>query len=121
MKWLLVFGFGGVGSVLRVAIALALPFRVFPWATLGVNFAGCLAIGVLYEVFETHPPLVNPWRIALVGGLLGGFTTFSAFGLETWLLLQSGRALAAVFYALGSVALGVLGVAAGIALARGAS
>ena len=121
MQWLLVFGCGGVGAVLRVAIGAAVGLRAFPWATLLVNFAGCLAIGVLYEVFESRPPLVNPWRVALVGGFLGGFTTFSAFGLETWLLLQSGRAGAAVVYALGSLMLGVAAVPAGIALARAAA
>lgn len=121
MRWLLVFGFGGIGALARVAISALFPVGALPWGTLLVNLAGCLAIGVLYQFFESHPPLVAPWRVALVGGLLGGFTTFSAFGLETWQLLQSGRAGAAVLYALGSVALGIAAVAAGIALARGAA
>jgi CrcB protein len=118
MQWLLVFGFGGVGAVMRVALGAAVGPRAFPWATLAVNLAGCLAIGVLHEWLSARAALSPLWRPALIGGLLGGFTTFSAFGLETWALLQSGRAGAAVVYALGSVALGVLGTAVGIALAR---
>ena len=121
MQWLLVLGFGGVGAVMRVAIAAALGPRSFPWATLLVNLAGCLAIGAVHEWLATRAALSPLWRPALLGGLLGGFTTFSAFGLETWTLLQSGRVGAAVLYALGSVALGVLGVALGLALARAAA
>lgn len=121
MQWLLVFGFGGAGAVLRVGLAAAIGQRAFPWATLLVNLLGCLAIGVLHEWLAWRAGLSPLWRPALIGGLLGGFTTFSAFGLETWALLQSGRAGAAVLYALGSLALGVAGVAAGIALARTAS
>jgi CrcB protein len=121
MQWLLVFGLGGVGAALRVAIAAALGLRTFPWATLLVNFAGCLAIGVLHEFLSTRVALSPLWRPALIGGLLGGFTTFSAFGLETWQLLQSGRVSAAVLYALGSLVLGLAAVATGIALARGAA
>ena len=86
-----------------------------------MNFAGCLAIGVLHEWLAARvapSPLLRP---ALAFGLLGGFTTFSAFGLEAWQLLQSGRAAAAVMYALASVLHGVAAVAAGAALARHAA
>ena len=121
MQWALVFGFGGLGAVIRVAIGAAIGARAFPWATLLVNFAGCLAIGVLHEWLTARAGLSPLWRPALVGGLLGGFTTFSAFGLETWQLLQSERALAALLYALASLGLGVAAVAAGISLARHAA
>ena len=121
MQWLLVFAFGGIGAVVRVAIGAAVGLRTFPWATLLVNVAGCLAIGALHELLVTRLALSPLWRPALIGGLLGGFTTFSAFGLETWQLLQSGRAVAAVVYALGSVVLGVAAVAVGMALARSAA
>ena len=121
MQWALVFVFGGLGALARVGIAALLPARPLPWATLLVNVAGCLAIGALFAGFEERWPLPAHWRLALTGGFLGGFTTFSAFGLETWQLLQSGRASAALLYALGSVVLGVAAVAAGIALARSAA
>lgn len=121
MQWLLVFGFGGLGAVMRVAIGVAVGTRAFPWATLCVNVAGCLAIGVLHEVLSARAGASPLWRPALIGGLLGGFTTFSAFGLETWALLQSGRAGAAVSYALASVVLGVAAVVAGSVLVRHAA
>jgi CrcB protein len=121
LHWLLVFALGGVGALLRVGIGTAIGPRSFPWATLLVNLLGCLAIGALFEWLAARHGLADLWRPALLGGLLGGFTTFSAFGLETWSMLQSGRAAAAVLYALGSVALGVLGVAAGVWLARPAT
>lgn len=120
MKWLAVFALGGLGAVCRVGIAGLFPVRALPWGTLAVNLAGCVAIGVLYVVFEEHRALPLAWRVAIVGGFLGGFTTFSAFGLETWELLQEGRALAAALYAGGSVVLGAVGVAVGVALARAA-
>jgi CrcB protein len=118
LHWLLVFGLGGLGAVLRVGIGTAVGTRAFPWATLLVNLLGCLAIGALYEWLAARHGLAVLWRPALLGGLLGGFTTFSAFGLETWAMLQSGRTAAAVLYALTSVGLGVLGVAAGVAIVR---
>jgi CrcB protein len=118
MQWWLVLALGGVGAVTRVAIGAAVGQRAFPWATLAVNLAGCLAIGVLHEWLSTRAALSPLLRPALIGGLLGGFTTFSAFGLETWTLLQSGRLAAAVMYSGASVALGVLAVGVGIAAAR---
>ncbi|MBM4383418.1 MAG: fluoride efflux transporter CrcB [Deltaproteobacteria bacterium] len=121
MQWALVFGFGGLGAVMRVAIGAAIGARAFPWATLLVNFAGCLAIGVLHEWLAARAAAPPLWRPALIGGLLGGFTTFSAFGLETWQLLQSGRPAAAVLYVLASSVLGVAAVAAGIAITRHAT
>jgi CrcB protein len=118
LHWFLVFALGGAGAVLRVGIGTAIGMRAFPWATLLVNLVGCLAIGGLYEWLAERHALAHLWRPVLLGGLLGGFTTFSAFGLETWIMLQSGRAGAAVLYALASVGLGVLGVAVGVAIVR---
>ena len=120
MKWLAVFVLGGLGAVARVGVAGLFPVRALPWGTLAVNVAGCLAIGALYVVFEEHRVLPLAWRIAVVGGFLGGFTTFSAFGLETWTLLAEGRAGLALAYAAGSVVLGAAAVTAGVALARAA-
>jgi len=119
LKWILVFSMGGLGALCRVGLAGLFPVRALPWGTLAVNVLGCLAIGLLFELFEeraAHLPL--EWRIGLVGGFLGGFTTFSAFGLETWELLQEGQWPLAAAYALGSLALGLTAVAGGIVLAR---
>jgi CrcB protein len=61
----------------------------FPFGTLSVNLLGCLAIGFLAAIFVGPVPLREEYRLGLVVGLLGGFTTFSAFGFETFLLLSA--------------------------------
>jgi CrcB protein len=118
MKWLLVFVLGGAGALARVGVAAWFPVRELPWATLAVNVLGCLAIGVLFAFFEERSTLSLEWRIATVGGFLGGFTTFSAFGLETFTLIQGGQWPIALLYALGSVVLGLSAVAVGIVAAQ---
>jgi len=79
----------------------------FPWGTLAVNVAGCLLVGALGALFEPASPLHvrQDLRVFLVVGVLGGFTTFSAFSLEALLLVQRGQASAAIGY----VALSVVG------------
>lgn len=113
-------GLGGfVGSVARYAVALWLGGSTagrFPWATFGVNVVGCLLIGLLAGVFA-RSPTPESVRLFLVTGLLGGFTTFSAFGLETLGLLRRGDVGLALSYALGSVLLSLLAVWIGLRLA----
>jgi len=104
---------GGAGALARVALAGLFPVRALPWGTLLVNLLGCIAIGVLFAIFEEERVLPPEWRIALVGGFLGGFTTFSAFGLELFVLAQSGQWIAAALYASASLVLGFAGVAGG--------
>ena len=118
MKWWLVFLFGGLGALARVGLSGLFPVRALPWGTLLVNAVGCLLIGVAFHWFEARSDLALPWRVALVGGFLGGFTTFSAFGLETWELLQEGQAAWAATYVLASVAISLVAVAGGVILAR---
>lgn len=79
----------------------------FPWGTLTVNVAGCLLVGALGALFEPASPLHvrQELRVFLVVGVLGGFTTFSAFSLEALLLVQRGQASAAIGY----VALSLVG------------
>jgi CrcB protein len=79
----------------------------FPWGTLAVNVAGCLLVGALGTLFEPASPLHvrQDLRVFLVVGVLGGFTTFSAFSLEALLLVQRGQASAAIGY----VALSLVG------------
>ncbi|MEL6740011.1 MAG: CrcB family protein [Planctomycetota bacterium] len=130
MIW--VFLGGGLGAVGRygAAIALARPalprpgssqardlttLDLIPLSTLAVNVAGCLLIGVLVPMLAGRP---EPWKAALIVGVLGGFTTFSAFGYETLALVQHGRPLLALVYVIGSVLLGVGAVWLGHTLAH---
>ncbi len=98
---------GGLGSFLRFAAGAWVlhhhPAAKFPWATLGVNWVGCFLIGLVYGWVENRAMLGVPVRYFLVTGFLGGFTTFSAFGMETLYLFKRGEGLMAWTYILASV------------------
>jgi CrcB protein len=106
---------GGLGALARWEMAEALPREPggWPWATLLVNLLGCLLLGLLIgRVFDRSPG--PPWlRPFLATGVLGGFTTYSAFAVETVQLAEAGRAGLAAGYVLASVAGGVLAAALG--------
>jgi len=86
----------------------------FPWGTLLVNVLGCLVMGGLIPFFVGESPrLGERARLFLGVGILGGFTTFSAFGLETWSLISRGRSGLAAAYVATSVVLGLAAVWAG--------
>ncbi len=112
LKILLIAAGGGAGSVLRYLMAgwvQRIAGATFPAGTLLVNVTGCLAIGVLSALFSAT--LVREeYRMAILVGVLGGFTTFSTFGLETFSLLNSGQALRALANVLLSVCVGVAAV-----------
>ena len=97
VKVLLVGAGGFLGSVLRYLVSgAAQSFAgspAFPYGTLAVNVVGCFAIGFLSELAETRGAFGADTRIFLVTGILGGFTTFSAFGNETMNLLRDGEFL----------------------------
>lgn len=111
---------GGLGSTARYLIATALPVRPghFPWSTFLINMAGCFALGVLMVfVLEIWPP--HRYARPFLGiGVLGGFTTFSTFAVETRGLVAHGAWGLAAAYALGSLAGGLAAVWCGGALAR---
>lgn len=119
---LAVFAGGGIGSVARYALTYAFTQRFgpgFPWSTMVINVSGSIAIGILSELTLTRVNAGTPLiRILLLTGVLGGYTTFSTFSLETVQLLHDRAPLSALFYALGSVTLGIAGAIAGAALAR---
>ena len=112
---------GAIGSAARFLInagALRAWGPAFPWATLIVNAAGCLIMGLLAELLIAHYSGA-PWlRTFLMTGILGGFTTFSAFALDFASLIERKAHLAAAFYLGASVGLSLLGVFVGLALAR---
>jgi CrcB protein len=90
---------GAIGACLRFAISewmLHLFGRAFPFGTLLVNILGSFVIGLLYGLLITEQIAPNPWRIFVGIGVLGAFTTFSTFSMDTVLLLQQGDWLKAV-------------------------
>ncbi|MDR1283301.1 MAG: fluoride efflux transporter CrcB [Opitutaceae bacterium] len=99
---LVAFG-GGLGSVARFLLSAyasgGTPGWRFPVGTFLVNLAGCLVIGALWAAAERWPVVLTPHlRLLLFTGVLGGFTTFSSFGLETVLLLRRGETGVAGLY-----------------------
>jgi len=92
--------------------------RVFPWGTLGVNLLGSVLIGAMFVLIVQNEDVRREWESVAMVGFLGAFTTFSTFSLETLLMLQAGRTLAALGYMFASVGLCVGGCALGMRLAR---
>jgi CrcB protein len=122
-RWdvLAVVSAGGVlGSLARWGIATLLPRRPggFPWATFGVNVAGCALLGALMVLVVDVWPPTRYARPFLGTGVLGGFTTFSTYLLDTRSLLAGDRPLTAGVYLVGSLAVGLLGVVGGAAGVR---
>ena len=119
MNPLLVFAGGGLGAVLRYGVGR---FAIHsgwapPLATLAVNVAGCLIMGLLAGGFARGAG-AEPWRLFLLTGMLGGFTTFSAFGLDTLSLWQRGAMGSAAAYVAASLILSLGAVALGFAVTR---
>ena len=92
----------------------------FPWGTLAVNVTGCFAIGAVLHLVEDRAMLGPDARVFLVVGILGGFTTFSAFGWETFELLRANQPGLALVNAAGSVTAGLAAVWLGRAALRAA-
>ncbi|MBX9898065.1 MAG: fluoride efflux transporter CrcB [Qipengyuania sp.] len=120
---------GAFGAVLRYQLGRSMTawlgpaaMTAFPWATLAVNAIGSLAMGLLAGWLAFRGGASGEQLRLLLGvGLLGGFTTFSAFSLELVLLIERGQLALAALYALLSVALGISGLFAGLALMRAAA
>jgi len=116
---------GAIGSVLRYQAGRWMTWwlgpqavTLFPWATLGVNALGSVLMGLLAGWLARYGPGGEELRLLLGVGVLGGFTTFSAFSLELVLLMQRGQFGYAVLYLALSVALGVTGLIFGLAVIR---
>lgn len=112
---------GAAGAVTRYAVGLACAAALgerFAWGTLAVNVAGCFAIGVLMHEAWSLPPRSHPWHDGLTVGLLGGLTTYSAFGYQTVRHVEAGEPLLALTNAGLNLALGLGAVAMGLAVSR---
>lgn len=112
---------GAVGSLLRYMVGLWVSTHwsnYFYLATFSVNIAGSFLMGCLYGFFLLRPEVPEVIRLGSMVGLLGGFTTFSSFSIESLRLLQSGHVFTALGYILLSVALGLLAAWAGFALIK---
>ncbi|KQB13451.1 fluoride efflux transporter CrcB [Rhodobacter capsulatus] len=111
---------GALGSALRYIVNITLPRLMghgFPYATMTVNVLGSFAMGVLVVVLAMKGG--NRFAPFLMTGILGGFTTFSAFSLDAAKLVETGEVGTAAVYVLGSVGLGLAALFAGMAFARG--
>jgi CrcB protein len=109
--------FGCVARYVTVVGAARLFGTGFPWGTMAVNVAGSFAMGLLFVWLTTRG--LTRFSPLLLAGMLGGFTTFSAYSLDALLLWERGQAGRAALYAGASVALSIGAVAAGAALMRG--
>lgn len=120
MNWLWVALGGAVGASLRYGVSVWLfkPGAVFPWATWGINLSGCMLAGIFFALSQKYLILQQETRLFLMVGILGGFTTFSSFGLESFQLLKQGQLSMAFAYMASSVILGVLLLAFGFYLTQ---
>jgi len=121
MQILIIAGGGAAGAMLRYGVSngiYALLGRGFPYGTLVVNVLGSLLMGLLYVLLVERLSDAAEWRAFLLIGLLGAFTTFSTFSIETVMLFENGEPLRALLNMLLSVTLCVMATWAGIFFMR---
>ncbi len=121
MNYVLVFIGGGIGSSLRHTINVLCARCIgtaFPYGTFIINITGSIVMGLIAGYLAFKGEASQPWRLLLMTGVLGGYTTFSAFSLDAVLLYERGEIALALFYVLGSVAFSIAGLFAGLALVR---
>ncbi|QWT22380.1 fluoride efflux transporter CrcB [Bacillus sp. NP157] len=122
MGYLWVFIGGGLGSMARYGLSV-LGMRTlgpdFPWATLLINIVGSACMGVLTGWLAVHGNAPQGVRLFVATGVLGGFTTFSTFSLESVVLYQRGQPGLALAYVLASVAVGIGALVIAMRIARG--
>jgi CrcB protein len=119
--FLIVFLGGGFGAALRHGVNMAAARLVgmnFPYGTMFINVTGSLVMGLIAEYFALKAGLHRSWLLFLTTGILGGYTTFSAFSLEAALLYERGQLAGAATYIIGSVVLAIGALFAGMAIVR---
>ncbi|HUP67746.1 MAG TPA: fluoride efflux transporter CrcB [Sphingomicrobium sp.] len=123
MLYLIVFLGAGIGGAMRHGVNVGAGRMLgldFPYGTLIVNIAGSFLMGVLAGYFAFRPGIAQHMRLFLTTGILGGFTTFSAFSLDTALLMERHAYGAAAGYVVGSVAASLAALFLGLGLFRAA-
>lgn len=121
MGFLIVFLGGGLGAALRHGVNISMARLIgtaFPYATMIENVTGSLAMGMLAAYFAFKGDATQHWRLFMTTGILGGYTTFSAYSLDVALLYERGAIGLAALYATASVLLSIAGLFAGLALVR---
>jgi fluoride exporter len=122
MKALIVIWLGGgIGSVIRYGMQVAISRYVtvtFPAGTFLVNITGCFLIGLLYGIANKYAWLTMEWRLFLITGLCGGYTTFSSFSFESVSLFRQGNYTYFILYILLSVILGLFATLGGMAIIK---
>jgi CrcB protein len=121
MGFLIVFLGGGLGAALRHGINLVSARALgteFPYSTLIINITGSIVMGLIAGYFAFKGDAWQHWRLFLTTGILGGYTTFSAFSLDAALLYERGATGLAALYVLASVILSIIGLFAGLAVVR---
>lgn len=124
MNYLLVFLGGGIGSMIRHGVNIGVTRAVgssFPWGIAFINVTGSFVMGLIAGYLALRGDVAQPWRLFLMTGVLGGYTTFSAFSLDAGLLYERGEVGLALAYVAGSVALSIAGLFAGLAIIRAIS
>ncbi|HEY3938808.1 MAG TPA: fluoride efflux transporter CrcB [Bryobacteraceae bacterium] len=112
-KYILVMLGGSLGAVSRFVLGTLIArwySAMFPVGTFLINVSGSFLIGVLMMLFLNRPSIDANWRLFVVTGVLGGYTTFSSFEWETFFAWREGASAVAAFYVVLSVGLGLLGV-----------
>jgi fluoride exporter len=121
MGFFIVFLGGGLGAAVRHGINLSVARLLgngFPYATFFINVTGSLIMGLAAGYFAFKSGGSQHWRLFLTTGILGGYTTFSTFSLDTALLYERGELGLAAFYVIASVMIGIAGLFTGLALVR---
>lgn len=121
MNYILVFIGGGLGSTLRYVVNVLATRGLgtnFPWGIFIINITGGAIMGLVAGYLAFKGDASQPWRVFLMTGILGGYTTFSAFSLDAAMLYERGEIGLALLYVLGSVVLSIAGLFAGLALVR---